>query len=98
MQSTNTLEELLAAQKCVLGAYANRLTPVAPDWSLEESAAPQPMREDLSPERYCTQFVEQWVRDCQQLRIVGGCCGMTPEHIAALKRSFCCGASETNMT
>ena len=66
-----------------LGAYANRLTPVAPNWSLAESDGPQEFRKDLDPQQY-VDFVSTWI-DELNVTIVGGCCGITPEHIAALK-------------
>jgi len=65
-----------------LGAYANRLTPIAPDWSLGESDGPQEMRGDLSPQAYWA-FVRGWIND-YGVGMVGGCCGITPEHIAYL--------------
>ena len=67
-----------------MGAYANRLTPVAPDWTMAESDGPQPMRDDLSPEEYYEKFVLIWLKD-YNVQIVGGCCGITPDHIAYLR-------------
>ena len=46
--------------KVFLGAYANRLTPVDPEWTMESSEEAQPMREDLSPEKYWEEFVKLW--------------------------------------
>mmetsp|Transcript_18308 Transcript_18308/g.39573 ORF Transcript_18308/g.39573 Transcript_18308/m.39573 type:complete len:192 (-) Transcript_18308:1298-1873(-) len=46
--------------KIYLGAYANRLTPVDPEWTLEDSDEAQAMREDLSPEKYWDEFVKLW--------------------------------------
>ena len=46
--------------KIYLGAYANRLTPVDPKWSLESSDEAQAMREDLSPEKYWEEYVKLW--------------------------------------
>jgi S-methylmethionine-dependent homocysteine/selenocysteine methylase len=86
IQRSLTREKLVASQ-CLLGAYANRLTIVDPDWTLEASDGPQPMRKDLGPDQYCTEFAQKW---CQEgnVRLMGGCCGMTPEHIAALKEKL----------
>jgi len=93
--------------KIFLGAYANRLTPVDPQWTLEGSEEAQPMRNDLSPSQYA-QFVKQWHGDCGNchhtcsaegddsrhtstmtneiggLQLIGGCCGIGPDHISAL--------------
>jgi homocysteine S-methyltransferase len=66
-----------------IGAYANRLTPIAQDWELATSEAPQEMRTDLTPEQYYSDFVSKWVND-YGASIIGGCCGITPEHIAYL--------------
>jgi S-methylmethionine-dependent homocysteine/selenocysteine methylase len=71
-----------------LGAYANRLTAVAPDWTFEGSPEPQqPLRTDLDP-AHCSDVVRTWIDD-NHVRIIGGCCGIIPEHIAHLhNRSF----------
>jgi S-methylmethionine-dependent homocysteine/selenocysteine methylase len=68
------LRDSLHTRGILLGAYANRLTPVASDWSLAESNGPQPMRQDLDPQQYYNSFVATWVRDLG-VQIVGGCCG-----------------------
>ena len=66
-----------------LGAYANRLTPVAADFAMAETTAPQGMRGDLDPGRYAD-FAAQWVALGAEL--VGGCCGIGPEYIRELGR------------
>jgi S-methylmethionine-dependent homocysteine/selenocysteine methylase len=80
IQVDKTLRDSLHTRGILLGAYANRLTPVASDWSLAESNGPQPMRQDLDPQQYYNSFVATWVRDLG-VQIVGGCCG---------KHSFLC--------
>jgi S-methylmethionine-dependent homocysteine/selenocysteine methylase len=91
---TNTLKAIaddaalsnrLQASGVMLGAYANRLTPVPTDWTLADSAAPQAARTDLDPEHYYTDFVAAWVNELN-VKVVGGCCAMTPKHIAYLKQ------------
>ncbi len=65
-----------------LGGYANRFEPGAEDD--EPRAANEglsTLRDDLTPDRYA-ELVSGWIRD--GATIVGGCCGITPEHIAAL--------------
>ena len=88
IHADTALTSQLATDKIRLGAYANRLTPVAPDWSMAESTQPQPFRNDLDPEHYYTDFVTKWVRDFN-VGIVGGCCGVTPAHIALLHDKLC---------
>eukprot|EP00051_Salpingoeca_urceolata_P009181 m.112266 g.112266 ORF g.112266 m.112266 type:complete len:423 (-) comp16171_c0_seq2:141-1409(-) len=80
------LGALLRDRGVRLGAYANRLTPVAAGWSLAESDLPQPMRDDLGPDRYLAEFVQPWLG--LGVTLVGGCCGIGPEHIAAIARAL----------
>jgi S-methylmethionine-dependent homocysteine/selenocysteine methylase len=70
---------------CALGAYPNRLTEISPDWTMAESSGPQPFRVDLDVHHYA-QLVQSWRDKYPLLRIVGGCCGITPEHIAYVKQ------------
>jgi S-methylmethionine-dependent homocysteine/selenocysteine methylase len=69
-----------------LGAYANRLAPAAAEWTLRGSAAAQPLRDDMDPQEY-GDAVESWVRR-YGVTIVGGCCGITPQHIEHLRERF----------
>ena len=69
----------------ILGAYANRLTPVASDWTIQESDGPQEMRSDLTPDEYYNKFVSKWVTQ-YNTQLVGGCCGIAPEHIEYLSQ------------
>ena len=78
------LTNKLSNKGVLLGAYANRLTPIVADWSLEKSNGPQPMRHDLNPEHYFLDFVSLWVNDLN-VQLVGGCCGITPTHIACIR-------------
>lgn len=81
--SDDALTQLLADAGVVLGAYANRLTEVDADWTLGESADPQPFRHDL-PEQEYWKFAKLWIEE-YGIQVVGGCCGITPEHIACLR-------------
>jgi len=47
-------------QPVYLGAYANRLTPVDPSWTMESSEEAQATRDDLSPEQYWEEHVKLW--------------------------------------
>mmetsp|Transcript_379 Transcript_379/g.661 ORF Transcript_379/g.661 Transcript_379/m.661 type:complete len:372 (-) Transcript_379:1172-2287(-) len=80
VRSNNSLQVLLEDRHLLLGAYANRLTPVPDQWLLETSEEAQAMREDLSPKEYFDNFVNVWVNELG-VRMIGGCCGITPEHI-----------------
>lgn len=76
-----------AAAKCcemlgvnlAIGVYANAFPP-----QLQEAKANEvllPIREDLDPAGYLG-WVQSWVD--AGATIVGGCCGIGPEHIAAI--------------
>lgn len=78
-----SLQQCLLEQGVLMGAYANRLTPVDPNWSLAESDAAQDMRTDLDAKRYSDEFAKKWV-DQMGARVVGGCCGISPEYISYL--------------
>ena len=68
-------DELRAAHRGPIGLYAN--VGHADDqigWSLTD---------DVRPAAYAQQ-ARQWVR--QGAAIIGGCCGTTPDHIAALSK------------
>ncbi len=56
-------------------AYAETGKLILPDWRYQEIS---------SPDDYARE-IEGWIRD-YGVRIVGGCCGTGPEHIAALKQ------------
>ncbi|WP_409424222.1 homocysteine S-methyltransferase family protein [Pseudoalteromonas sp. RW-H-Ap-1] len=62
----------------VLGAFANGFTPIARDYKANEGS--QGYR-DLSPAEYVA-FAKQWHN--LGATIIGGCCGIGPEFIAAL--------------
>lgn len=60
-----------------LMAYAETGRFEAPDWIFEQT---------MAPDDYAA-AAARWVAD-QGVRIVGGCCGTGPEHIAALRARF----------
>ena len=64
-----------------VGVYANAFPPMAAD--AEANSGLDPIRADLTPEGYA-RFAAAW-RDAGA-DILGGCCGIGPEHIAALAR------------
>ncbi len=63
-----------------IGAYANRFVS-AHSSTGESNAHLAGLRDDLSPSQYC-EFVDEWISLGASL--IGGCCGMTPDHIAAI--------------
>jgi S-methylmethionine-dependent homocysteine/selenocysteine methylase len=65
------------------GAYANAFPPKGKDEEANESL--NGLRSDLDPPSYLA-YAQDWVgRDAT---IIGGCCGIGPEHIAALRAAF----------
>ncbi len=63
-----------------IGVYANAFVPLEP--LIEANAGLSDLRGDVTAQAYL-----QWARDwvARGARIVGGCCGVGPEHIAALR-------------
>jgi len=63
-----------------VGVYANAFAPES--CAVEPYAGISELRHDVTPERYL-ECAKQWVRS--GATIIGGCCGIGPEHIAALR-------------
>lgn len=66
-----------------IGVYANAFEPEPA--TNEPYAGISTLRDDLDPERYLL-WARQWVESGATL--IGGCCGIGPEHIAALSAYF----------
>ena len=67
------------------GGYANAFRPVPQDWNLDgekDGDGLLPLRDDLDPDHYA-HHVGHWLKS--GARLVGGCCGTGPEHIARLR-------------
>ena len=78
------MAELVALGKPA-GGYANTFVPVPTDWTPggdKDSDGLIPLRDDLGPAHYA-RHVEQWLD--AGARIIGGCCGTSPDHIAKLR-------------
>lgn len=67
-----------------IGVYANAFEPTQGEM-LAANDGLDPIRTDTSPEFYAD-IAQQWVN--LGAEIVGGCCGIAPEHIAALAKRF----------
>jgi S-methylmethionine-dependent homocysteine/selenocysteine methylase len=63
-----------------LGVYANAFPPQREDATANETL--HDIRADLAPEGYLA-FARSW--RAHGARIIGGCCGIGPEHIAAMR-------------
>ena len=77
---------LVALNRGVAGGYANTFKPVPADWTLDgekETDGLLGLREDLDPEHYAT-HAGAWLK--AGARVIGGCCGTGPAHIARLKQ------------
>lgn len=66
-----------------VGAYANAFPPQPATASANADLSP--LRADLGPQDYLT-WVRRWLADGAE--IVGGCCGVGPEHIALMRTSL----------
>jgi S-methylmethionine-dependent homocysteine/selenocysteine methylase len=76
-----TLERLGGAARALrIGVYANAFPPQGA--AAEANATVHEIRADLTPAGYL-RWAEDWVG--RGATIVGGCCGIGPEHIAALR-------------
>ncbi|WGY44761.1 homocysteine S-methyltransferase family protein [Vibrio sp. ABG19] len=71
------------AQQVQLGAYANAFPPQPKDATANDGL--DELRADLTPPAYLL-WAEKWQQ--QGASLIGGCCGIGPEHIAALHQHF----------
>jgi S-methylmethionine-dependent homocysteine/selenocysteine methylase len=69
-----------------VGVYANAFAPQRAD--AEANSDYSRLRDDLSPAGYLA-WAEDWVR--RGARVVGGCCGIGPEHVALLSATLNAG-------
>ncbi len=89
---TAAMPELAGLGRGPVGGYANAFRPVPRDWLLDgdkEGDGPLALRDDLDPERYA-HHAQAW--KAAGARILGGCCGTGPEHIARLRKLIDSGA------
>ncbi len=80
--AVETARRVLAAAGAGLpiGVYANAFPPQGDE--AEANSTLHPIRADLTPEGYLA-FARDW--RAKGAGIIGGCCGIGPEHIAALR-------------
>src|SRR5262249_26965858 len=69
-----------ARQPARIGVYANAFPPQTK--KAQANAGVSRLREDLDPESYL-HWSQRWLG--QGASIIGGCCGIGPEHIALLR-------------
>jgi S-methylmethionine-dependent homocysteine/selenocysteine methylase len=77
----DTARAALGADRLTLGVYANAFPPQSED--AEANVGLSAIRADLDPPRYLS-YARGWIG--HGAGIVGGCCGIGPEHIAAIRR------------
>ena len=85
-QSVKTTQHHLAslgAKNIEIGAYANAFPPQPKDATANEGL--NELRADLTPSSYLD-WARQWIQDGATL--IGGCCGIGPEHIAVLSEKL----------
>ncbi|ANQ19572.1 homocysteine S-methyltransferase family protein [Vibrio natriegens] len=80
--SVRTLEEI-GLSHIRLGVYANAFPPQPKDATANDGL--DEIRDDLSPDAYLI-WAEKWRQSGAS--IIGGCCGIGPEHIAKLSQHF----------
>ncbi len=68
----------------LIGVYANAFPLMDKDYEGSNAAVHQ-LRTDITPENY-TRFAREWAT--LGADIIGGCCGISPDHIAHLVRAF----------
>ena len=78
-EAKRALEAKGLTSPILIGVYANSFALISDEH--QANATVTELREDLTPERYCT-LAAQWV--AAGASIIGGCCGIGPEHIAQL--------------
>lgn len=77
--------DLPPEQRPQIGVYANAFAPLPAGQKDEANETVSTLRDDLDPPDYLA-FARQW-QDAGA-SIIGGCCGIGPEHIAALTRAL----------
>lgn len=79
------LPELREATDKPIGAYANYFQPFDEDWVMGEEDGEHGVRDDITVEFY-VEAARHWRE--MGASIIGGCCGIGAEYIAALREAF----------
>jgi S-methylmethionine-dependent homocysteine/selenocysteine methylase len=86
--------QLQPAARPQIGVYANAFAPHRHGPKSEANGALSQLRDDLTPQDYLA-FARQW--QSSGATIIGGCCGIGPEYIAALSSALLAqGKTTTN--
>ena len=72
------------AARPMIGVYANAFPLIDDEYEGSNSSVHQ-LREDITPEAYL-RYAESWAQSGAD--IIGGCCGITPEHIRVLAEAL----------
>ncbi len=83
IKTTRRVLSSLGAENTQIGAYANAFPPQLEDATANEGMSE--LRKDLTPISYLD-WAGQWVQDGATL--IGGCCGIGPEHITVLSENL----------
>ena len=83
IQTTQHQLASLGAKQIDIGAYANAFPPQLKDAQANEGL--NELRADLTPASYLD-WAQQWIQDGATL--IGGCCGIGPEHITVLSKKL----------
>ncbi|WP_022667004.1 homocysteine S-methyltransferase family protein [Desulfospira joergensenii] len=83
LKTTRDLLASLDAKNIEIGAYANAFPPQPKDATANEGL--NELRTDLTPSSYLD-WTRQWIQEGATL--IGGCCGIGPEHIAELSKKL----------
>jgi S-methylmethionine-dependent homocysteine/selenocysteine methylase len=67
-----------------VGVYANAIPLMDDDYDHSNSTLHE-MRHDITPQRYA-EYALQWA--AAGADIIGGCCGISPDHIATLRAAL----------
>jgi S-methylmethionine-dependent homocysteine/selenocysteine methylase len=82
---TAGMQELKSLGAHWFGGYANTFQPIARDWLIsgdKDTDGFLSLRYDLEPAQY-SEHAQRWV--AAGARVIGGCCGTRPAHIAKLR-------------
>jgi S-methylmethionine-dependent homocysteine/selenocysteine methylase len=83
LEAVRAAKAELAGAPLDIGVYANAFPPQPKDAVANDGL--DPIREDLTPQAYA-RFARSWAE--AGASVIGGCCGVGPEHITAVAEAF----------